>query len=459
MIMKNWFKKESKMIYLLNVFMDILLVFLGIWTAISFAESNFYVELIPFVGSVTLIFFHVYGVFNSGKKSYSEIIFSILLALVFINISSMILTFFHRELILFRNFFLLAFVFQSMYLMIWKLLFHKIHTLFSKPDTVLLFGFEKKEMSLMAEKVSLNNNSAFVIRYVCEELNAVTCKLIEKVDAVIICANINNFNKEKIVSYCMERDKTIYVIPELFEISLFNAKMTQFDDMPAFCIKNFHLSIEQRFLKRAFDIIMSLMFILISSPILLISYFSIKLYDGGTVIYTQERVTRWNKKFKVYKFRTMIEDAEKKTGPVLATDQDSRVTPIGAFMRATRIDELPQFFNVLMGDMSIVGPRPERQHFIEEYKEDIPDFDYRLVVKAGITGLAQVLGKYTTTPKDKLRYDLFYIRNYSFLIDIKIILQTVKIMFMKVTSQGVKTEKFANEIKSKYVEVISKDVS
>ncbi len=458
MIKKNKFKKESKLLYVLNVVMDVLLVFIGIWSAVSLLKSNFHIEHLPLVGLVTFIFFHVYGVFNSGEKSYSETLFSILLALVFINISSMILTFFYIELIFLRKILLLAFVFQAIYLIIWKLIYHQVYSLLNKPETVLLFGIGK-EMSLMAEKVSLNNNRAFVISYMCEELNAVTYKLIDKVDAVMICANINNFNKEKIVSYCMERNKKTYVIPELFEISLFNAKMKQFDDMPAFCIENLHLSIEQRFFKRIVDIIMSLIFILISSPIMLIAYISIKLYDRGSVIYTQERVTRWNRKFNVYKFRTMIEDAEKNTGPVLATDKDLRVTPIGTFMRATRIDELPQFFNVLKGDMSIVGPRPERQHFIEEYKEEIPGFDYRLVVKAGITGLAQVSGKYTTTPKDKLRYDLLYIKNYSFLLDIKIIFQTIKIMFIKVSAQGINTEKLAKKLKKEYVEVISKDAS
>lgn len=149
-------------------------------------------------------------------------------------------------------------------------------------------------------------------------------------------------------------------------------------------------------------------------------------------------------------------DAEKYTGPVLATDKDPRITPIGALLRTTRIDELPQFFNVLMGDMSIVGPRPERQHFIAQFEKDIPDFGYRLATKAGITGLAQVLGKYTTTPKDKLRYDLLYIRNYSFMLDIKIILQTIKIMFMKVSSQGVETKKMVDKIEKESLEIVSK---
>lgn len=263
---------------------------------------------------------------------------------------------------------------------------------------------------------------------------------------VIIGPKIDNKVKEKVISKCIGLNKIIYIVPELFEITLSNARLTQIDDIPAFYIENIYLSQEQRILKRIFDIIVSLIGIVISSPIMLICYILIRLYDHGPAIYSQERVTRNNKKFKLYKFRTMVVDAEKLTGPVLATDKDDRITPIGAILRSTRLDELPQLFNVLIGDMSIVGPRPERQYFIDQFKQYIPDFEYRLTVKAGITGLAQVLGKYSTTPEDKLRYDLLYVRNYSFLLDLRIILQTIKIMFMKSSSQGLKKEKTVEEL-------------
>lgn len=151
-------------------------------------------------------------------------------------------------------------------------------------------------------------------------------------------------------------------------------------------------------------------------------------------------------KFKLYKFRTMIVNAEKKTGPVLAYDRDPRITPLGRFLRASRLDELPQLFNVLKGDMSIVGPRPERQHFINEFTKDIPHFKYRIMVKAGVTGLAQVLGKYTTSPEDKARFDLLYIRNYSLWLDLKIMLRTLKVVFLKDKSSGVKEEKSLEEV-------------
>jgi lipopolysaccharide/colanic/teichoic acid biosynthesis glycosyltransferase len=160
--------------------------------------------------------------------------------------------------------------------------------------------------------------------------------------------------------------------------------------------------------------------------------------DGGKVFYVQERLTEGGKVFKMIKFRTMIPDAEKISGPVLAEHNDPRITSIGRFMRAVRFDELPQLLNILKGEMSIVGPRPERLYFTEQFVKDMPEYKYRLKVKAGLTGLAQVEGKYNTSAEDKLRYDLIYINNFSIWNDIVIILQTIKILFMKSSTEGVK---------------------
>jgi lipopolysaccharide/colanic/teichoic acid biosynthesis glycosyltransferase len=140
-------------------------------------------------------------------------------------------------------------------------------------------------------------------------------------------------------------------------------------------------------------------------PLLVIVAIIIKLYDRGPIFYKQKRVTKDNKIFDLYKFRTMIVDAEKNIGPVLASERDPRITPIGRFLRASRIDEIPQLINVIKGDMSIVGPRPERPFFVEKFNEEVDEFKYRVFVKAGITGLAQILGKYSTDPENKAKYD------------------------------------------------------
>ena len=163
----------------------------------------------------------------------------------------------------------------------------------------------------------------------------------------------------------------------------------------------------------------------------------IKLYDGGPALFKQKRLTIDGKVFEVYKFRSMIVDAEKDGVARLASKNDNRITPIGKFIRAVRLDELPQLLNILKGDMSIVGPRPERPEIAEEYMKDMPEFAYRLKVKAGLTGYAQILGKYNTTPRDKLLLDMMYIEKYSLFLDIKLMLMTIKILFMSESTEGV----------------------
>ena len=184
---------------------------------------------------------------------------------------------------------------------------------------------------------------------------------------------------------------------------------------------------------------------IITSPVMLITAVAVKLYDGGPVLYKQVRLTRHDRKFEIYKFRSMVVDAESDGIAKLARENDDRITPVGRIIRATRIDELPQLFNILKGDMSFAGPRPERPEIMEEYCKEIPEFAFRTRVKAGLTGYAQVYGKYNTTPYDKLKLDLFYISNYSMWTDIKLILMTLKIVLKKDATEGVNEELTGNE--------------
>ncbi|MDF1617743.1 sugar transferase, partial [Petrocella sp. FN5] len=214
------------------------------------------------------------------------------------------------------------------------------------------------------------------------------------------------------------------------------ANFIQVEDVPIFNLSRFGLTVEQKFVKRVFDVVLSSIGLIIAMPILIIVATVIKLTDSGPIFFRQERLTVGNKRFNVYKFRTMVMNAEEMTGPVLATAKDPRITKIGHFLRSTRLDEVPQLLNVFNGSMSIVGPRPERDFFVKQFIETTPSFEYRTAVKAGITGLAQVLGKYTTSFEDKLRYDLMYIKNYTFLLDIKIIIKTLKVILTKDASAG-----------------------
>jgi exopolysaccharide biosynthesis polyprenyl glycosylphosphotransferase len=200
--------------------------------------------------------------------------------------------------------------------------------------------------------------------------------------------------------------------------------------------RNHGLSMEQRVMKRMIDIVISGLGLVAVSPLMLLISILVKAYDKGPVFYSQERLTVNGKPFKIYKFRSMRVDSEK-YGAQLAKKHDSRITPVGNVLRNLHLDELPQLLNVFLGDMSLVGPRPERREIMEEYEKEIPEFSYRLKVKAGLTGYAQVYGKYNTTPYDKLKLDLFYVENYSLILDIKLLFMTVKIFFQKEVSEGV----------------------
>ena len=226
------------------------------------------------------------------------------------------------------------------------------------------------------------------------------------------------------------------MVPKITDIVMRESEELYLVDTPLFLARNQGLHIDQRILKRAMDIVVSIIGIIVLSPIMIPTAILIKLYDRGPVLYKQTRFTRNKKTFTIYKFRSMAVDAEEK-GVRLASKKDARITPIGRFIRRTHIDETMQLFNVLKGDMSIVGPRPERPEIFEKYQESIPEFEFRLKVKAGITGYAQVHGKYNTTPIDKLKLDLLYIERYSFLLDIKLMLLTLRIIFTKDSTEGI----------------------
>ena len=259
---------------------------------------------------------------------------------------------------------------------------------------------------------------------------------IQKYEAVII-GDIESGDRNHIMKYCFENGIRAYMLPKISDIILRGSDDIHLFDTPLLLARNNGFSFEQKVMKRITDIVFSIILIVLTSPIMLVTAICIKLYDGGSPIHQQTRLTMGGKEFDVYKFRSMVMDAEKDGIARLAAEGDVRVTPIGKIIRRTRIDELPQLFNILKGDMSLVGPRPERPQIAAEYREYMPEFDYRLKVKGGLTGFAQIYGKYNTTPYDKLKLDLMYIENYSLRLDFKLILMTIKVVFMKESTEGV----------------------
>ncbi|MDD6057823.1 MAG: sugar transferase [Clostridiales bacterium] len=262
--------------------------------------------------------------------------------------------------------------------------------------------------------------------------------MITEHNAVVLC-DLPSQVRNQIMKYCYQESVRTYVTPKISDILFRGADDIHLFDTPLLLCRNQGLSIDRRIAKRICDLVLSLLGIVIASPFMLLIALAVKLYDGGPVLYKQERLTRDEKTFFIYKFRSMSMDSEK-NGARLAARGDKRVTPVGHIIRNIHFDELPQLFNILKGDMSMVGPRPERREISQQYEEEIPEFVLRTKVKAGLTGYAQVYGKYNTTPYDKLKLDLTYIENYSMWLDVKIMLLTFKILFQKENTEGIDEE-------------------
>ena len=264
-------------------------------------------------------------------------------------------------------------------------------------------------------------------------------EMIDTVDSVLIF-DVHSEARNKLLKICFDKNVRTYSTSKVSDILTRGAEDIHLFDTPLLLYRNQGLTFEQRFVKRTMDIVVSAIMLIIFSPFMIVSAIAIKLYDGGPVFFRQERSTIDNRVFRIHKFRSMIVDAEK-DGVKPAVDGDPRITPVGKILRATRLDELPQLIDILKGDMSLVGPRPERVEHTELYSKEVPEFLYRLKVKGGLTGFAQLYGKYNTTPYDKLQLDLMYIQNYSLLLDLKLIFMTIKIMFVKESTEGFTDEK------------------
>ena len=261
------------------------------------------------------------------------------------------------------------------------------------------------------------------------------CAQIVNYDAVIINdvpAQIRN----DILKFCYRNHIRTYVTPKLTDIIVRGATSITLFDTPLLLVKGNGLTPSQQLFKRIMDLIICLPVAVIALPFMLLTALAIKLEDGGPVFFKQKRATLGNNTFEILKFRSMVVDADRIGNQAGATSNDPRITKVGRIIRATRIDELPQILNIIKGDMSIVGPRPERVEHMEKYGAEIPEFDFRTKVKGGLTGFAQIYGKYNTSPYDKLRLDLMYIENYSFILDIKLILMTIRIMLSKESTEG-----------------------
>lgn len=304
------------------------------------------------------------------------------------------------------------------------------------PAWNLLLIYEHDSVRLFTDKINTRKD-----KYVIGEMVRVSegyesiCEKVKRHDSVIVY-DVSSELRNDIIKLCYGEGIRVYQTPKISDILIRSASEHHLFDTPLLMSNNIGLTFEQKLTKRGIDIFVSLLMLILTAPVMLITAVCIKLEDGGPVFFTQERITLNNRPFTIYKFRSMIVNAEADGKARPATAHDDRITKVGNFIRKTRIDELPQLFNVLKGDMSLVGPRPERIEHVQKYTEEIPEFKYRTKVKGGLTGYAQVYGKYNTTAYDKLKLDLMYIENYSLGLDFRIVIMTIKVIFMKSSTEG-----------------------
>lgn len=454
---KDFFKRHYAIIRVIELGLDLFFV---IFSFLLVVQLNKYIENGDFIKSLIDLFGHFFDTYinvlttqllylvvvmmlfvvyqvTPTRKSYPDTMVSAILALFMGNMIVIVLSVMLSRVLVSPDVIGFTFLTQIVVFGVYKYLFYKIISKIDK-RSVLIIG-PKIEADLMATKFLMGKEHKRHLKYVIyqEQIDNTECVIdyIDKVDDVIVTDGLKEIFKNNIMTYCLSKmHKDVYLVPKLYEINIVNSKIDQIRDTPVFLSQSLHLTITQRFIKRTIDIVVSVIGLIIASPIMLVSALLIKLHDKGPVLYKQERITRNNKTFMLYKFRSMIVDAEKYTGAVWQMENDPRITKIGKFLRATRMDELPQLLNVLKGEMSLIGPRPEREIFIQEFVKSIPDFKYRVNVKPGITGLAQVLGKYNSEPVDKLRFDLIYIRNYSPWLDFKILFLTIRAVLDKDSS-------------------------
>lgn len=406
-----------------------------------------YSGMLPVTMVISSLLLNINGLYSIGRKRFAEIILSTFVVNLCTLILVMALSFFFYESSYSRGVIALSAVLSTIMLILWRYFGWQLEQKLHSKRTVMLMG-SAEECDHVYNRLRLQPQLNLKLKYICTEIETSDWrKAAEDIDVIILCPEMRHRYKVSVINYCHQNGKTALLIPNIYEIFCTGAELDKIDDIPVFRPQSLYPSLEVRSLKRLLDIVLAGIGFIIALPFMTITAIAIKIIDPGPIIYSQIRTGRNGKEFRVYKFRTMKVDAEKYTGPMLAQENDPRITKLGKFLRTVRLDELPQIWNVVVGDMSIVGPRPERPFFVEQFTKETPEYAYRHNVKPGITGMAQVYGKYNTTAFDKLVYDLMYIEKCGIVTDFSIIIQTVKVLFTKSATEGTGIEQKPLDIK------------
>ncbi len=396
-------------------------------------------HLLVFAIYLVLLFFftNTYGGLKIGYLKPMDVFFSQLFSILIVNV----ITYFQISLM--RNWLVppeylgAATLVQLIISALWISFCNHVYRKVFPPREMLLVHGER-DIEDILRKFDSRKDKYRIVK--CMDIKEGLWRLEEEIGlnyGAVVLWDIPTEDRNRLLKYCYSRSVRVYMMPKIPDVLIKGSDQLHLFDTPILLTREYSLSVEQRIAKRLIDIICSVILLIIASPFMLITAVCIKCYDGGPVLYKQVRCTRDAREFMIMKFRSMRVDAEKDGVARLASKNDGRITPVGRVIRAVRIDELPQLFNILKGDMSFIGPRPERPEIIRQYMEEMPEFAFRMKVKAGLAGYAQVYGKYNTTPYDKLKLDLSYIENYSVWMDLKLMLLTLKILIRPESTEGV----------------------
>lgn len=405
---------------------------------IPFFNYYAYEEARTLIMLAFVLFNILFGMYILYNKSRIDFVYLTVLVQFIMTLAIMVFTFYGRWFTFPRSVIGISFIVSTILLLIWRLIVFKIYEMVDGSKKVMVVGSLEACKKAVFNFGNAKNRRHTITLAVTDNYYENIKNNMDKVDIVYLAEDLKD--KLKIYDLMIRKDKKIFLQTSFENMVMVNPNIMNIEDESLIEVSNFRISPENDLIKRLIDFVVALAMIIVTSPIMLVTAILVKATSKGPVFYKQVRITKNQKEFSILKFRTMGATAEKDSGPVLATTNDARVTPIGKYLRSLRIDELPQLFNVLLGDMALVGPRPERPFFVDQFKELNPYYYLRHNVRAGITGYAQVYGKYATDFNSKLNFDLLYIKKYSLVLDIKIMVQTIKILFDKVSSKGVDEE-------------------
>lgn len=430
--------------------LDVLLVnagfgaaFLLLWRHLAQASVNLsaYRHTILAISLTVPIVFHLLGLYEGWlRRSLRHVMYSVVVAIVVTCISTMALGFWSRQFAFPRSVIVLAAGVQIVMVSLFRFFARRLYRRRLGNRRTVVVGESRESAMAIARKFEQHSHGLYLVDrcFAISELKP-PYEGLGSHETVVLTEKLDN--KDDLVLHCFRQNKELLIVPSISELTVYGAEALQVDDLLVFGIQPHRLEPAEEILKRSIDLMGAAALLLVTSPVLVAVAIAIHLTSEGPILFRQERVGKDRRVFHLLKFRTMVHDAERYSGPVLAVEGDPRITALGRFLRATRLDEFPQLINILSGDMSLVGPRPEREFFVNQHEATFPAYELRHSVKPGATGLAQVMGRYDTTVERKLHFDLLYIYNYSLVLDLKILMQTVMVVLQSERTAGINLKK------------------